>query len=189
MDPYDVLGIRRSASKAEITAAYRKLAQLYHPDRVVGQPERVQRAAERRMQALNEAYTLARKSVRARMQATTEVVGEGVDPRVVEAMAREARRRAARAAQDHKAQARVAKAKRVAVQNAASYGDARPQPKAAAANGARSVMAGVARAMFTHEIGCRRCALTLRLPPDFFARLDDTNYLCPQCGGVLISRS
>lgn len=187
MDPYDVLGIRRSATKAEITAAYRKLAQLYHPDRVVGRPEGVQRAAERRMQELNEAYTLARKSIRARMQAT-DVAGETVDPRIVEAMAREARRRAARAAQEHKAQARVAKAKRVEVQKTANYADARSQPKAASTNGTRSVMAGVAKAMFTHEIGCRRCGLTLRLPPDFFARLDDTMYLCSQCGGVLICR-
>ncbi|PLS75545.1 MAG: hypothetical protein CYG61_06565 [Actinobacteria bacterium] len=187
MDPYEVLGIRRSATKAEIAAAYRKLAQLYHPDRVVGRPVAVQRAAERRMQELNEAYTLARKSARARMQAA-EVVGEGVDPKVVEAMAREARRRASRAAQEHKAQARVSKAKRVEVQKTSNYADARPERKASSSNGTRSVMAGVAKAMFTHEIDCRRCDLILRLPPDFYARLDDTNYLCSRCGGVVICR-
>lgn len=187
MDPYEVLGIPRSATKAEITAAYRKLAQLYHPDRVVGRPEGVQRAAERRMQQLNEAYTLARKSARARMQ-STEVFGERVDPKVVEAMAREARRRASRAAQDHKAQARVSKAKRVEVQKSLNFADAQAVSKTTSANGNRSVMAGVAKAMFTHEIACRRCELMLRLPPDFYARLDDTNYVCSRCRGVVISR-
>lgn len=138
------------------------------------------------MQELNEAYTLARKSARARMQ-STEVFGERIDPRIVEAMAREARRRASRAAQDHKAQARVSKAKRVEVQKGLNYADARSVSKASS-NGTRSVMAGVAKAMFTHEIGCRRCDLILRLPPDFYARLDDTNYLCSRCGGVVICR-
>ncbi len=139
------------------------------------------------MQELNQAYTLARKSARARMQ-STEVFGEKVDPKIVEAMAREARRRASRAAQDHKAQARVSKAKRVEVQKGFNYADARAAPKSVSPNGTRSVMAGVAKAMFTHEIACRRCELMLRLPPDFYARLNDTNYACPKCGGVVICR-
>lgn len=187
MDPYEVLGIRRSATKAEITAAYRKLAQLYHPDRVVGRPEGVQRAAERRMQELNEAYTLARKSARARMQ-SAEVVGESIDPKIMEAMARDARRRASRAAQEHKAQARVSKAKRVEVQKTYDYVDAKAERKSLPTNGTRSVMAGVARAMFTHEITCRRCSVVVRLPADFYARLDSTNYLCSRCGTVVICR-
>lgn len=139
------------------------------------------------MQELNEAYTLARKSARARMQ-STEVFGERIDPKIVEAMARDARRRASRAAQEHKAQARVSKAKRVEAQNSSSYADALPRPKAQSPNGTRSVMAGVAKAMFTHEILCRRCNLILRLPPDFYVRLDNTNYLCSKCGGVVVCR-
>ena len=37
-DPYEVLGIKRGASKDEIKAAYRKLAKQYHPDKHVNNP-------------------------------------------------------------------------------------------------------------------------------------------------------
>ena len=50
-DPYEVLGVSRSASDEEIKAAYRKLAQQYHPDLHPGDEE-----AARKMKEVNAAY-------------------------------------------------------------------------------------------------------------------------------------
>ena len=55
-DAYVMLGVTRGASAAEITAAYRALAQIYHPDRYADAAPRVQAEANKRMQALNAAY-------------------------------------------------------------------------------------------------------------------------------------
>ncbi len=49
-DPYQILGVKREATEAEIRAAYRKLAKRYHPDLNPGKPE----AAER-FKAINQA--------------------------------------------------------------------------------------------------------------------------------------
>ncbi len=50
-DFYDVLGVSESASQKEIKAAYRKLAQKYHPDRNPDDPD-----AEDRFKEVQEAY-------------------------------------------------------------------------------------------------------------------------------------
>ena len=50
-DYYAALGVRKSASSAEIKRAYRKLARTHHPDVNSGDP-----AAERRFKEINEAY-------------------------------------------------------------------------------------------------------------------------------------
>jgi hypothetical protein len=54
MDPFSVLGVGRDAPPEAVTAAYRRLAKRWHPDRATG-PEAVTRMAE-----INAAYDLLR---------------------------------------------------------------------------------------------------------------------------------
>jgi molecular chaperone DnaJ len=54
-NPYQVLGVERSAGQDEIKAAYRKLALKYHPDRNAGDPQ-----AEERFKEVSEAYATLR---------------------------------------------------------------------------------------------------------------------------------
>lgn len=53
-DPYEVLGISKGASLAQVKSAYRALAKKYHPDNYTDSP--LQEAANEKMQEINEAY-------------------------------------------------------------------------------------------------------------------------------------
>ncbi len=53
---YDTLGIPVGASLDEITAAYHRMAQLYHPDKVAGLAPEFRVLAEKRMKEINAAY-------------------------------------------------------------------------------------------------------------------------------------
>ncbi len=55
-DPYKVLGITKEATDDEVKKAYRKMAMKYHPDRVAGMSEEMQRNAAEQMKEINEAY-------------------------------------------------------------------------------------------------------------------------------------
>lgn len=61
-DPYEVLGVPRSASEQEVTSAYRKLAKRYHPDLNPGDS-----GAQNKMSEINVAYDEI-KSGRAKYQ-------------------------------------------------------------------------------------------------------------------------
>jgi hypothetical protein len=55
-DPYAVLGVPRSATDAEIKAAYRELVAKYHPDRHGGNP--LEDLAAAKMAEINRAYEI-----------------------------------------------------------------------------------------------------------------------------------
>jgi hypothetical protein len=63
-DPYQVLGVSRGASDDEVRSAYRRLAQLHHPDHNGGSVE-----AARRFEEVQDAYT---EIVRRRRGAPTQ---------------------------------------------------------------------------------------------------------------------
>ena len=52
-DPYDVLGVGRSASEADVKRAYRKLAKQYHPDKHAGDKK-----AQAKFSEINSAYEI-----------------------------------------------------------------------------------------------------------------------------------
>ncbi|MCI6151902.1 MAG: molecular chaperone DnaJ [Fusobacterium perfoetens] len=55
-DYYDLLGVEKTASEAEIKKAYRKLAMKYHPDRFSNASEKEKKEAEEKFKEINEAY-------------------------------------------------------------------------------------------------------------------------------------
>lgn len=58
---YGVLGITRAVSTREITAAYRKMAAIYHPDKVAqSSPKSIEQALEK-MKQINAAYEVLKK--------------------------------------------------------------------------------------------------------------------------------
>ena len=58
-DPYQVLGIERTASDEEVKKAYRDLARRYHPDNYMNTP--LADLAEEKMKEINEAYETIQK--------------------------------------------------------------------------------------------------------------------------------
>jgi len=55
-DPHDVLGIKKGASMDEIKSAHRRLANQYHPDKVLHLGEEFRLLAEKRFKEIQVAY-------------------------------------------------------------------------------------------------------------------------------------
>ncbi len=65
-DPYQILGISRSATDEEVKNAYRELARKYHPDNYTNSP--LADLAEEKMKQINEAYEQIKRERTARTQ-------------------------------------------------------------------------------------------------------------------------
>lgn len=59
-NPYDILGVKKGASREDIKRAYKKLAKQYHPDQYGDNP--LKDLAEERMIEINEAYDYIMKN-------------------------------------------------------------------------------------------------------------------------------
>ena len=55
-DFYEVLGVSKSSTEAEIKKAYRKLAMQYHPDKFSQASDKEKAEAEAKFKEINEAY-------------------------------------------------------------------------------------------------------------------------------------
>jgi DnaJ like chaperone protein len=58
---YKILEIEPTATKAEIKAAYRKMAKKYHPDKVLHLGKEHQKGAEEKFRKVQEAYEQLQK--------------------------------------------------------------------------------------------------------------------------------
>ncbi|HLJ04595.1 MAG TPA: J domain-containing protein [Solirubrobacteraceae bacterium] len=100
-DPYKLLGVSRTATDAQIRAAYRKLVKATHPDHNGGSPE-----AAQRFEAVQDAYAeiqRQRKTAPPPPEAPAQAVPDsGLEARMadLERQVREARERAQRAARE-----------------------------------------------------------------------------------------
>ncbi|SEG61639.1 DnaJ C-terminal domain-containing protein [Bosea lathyri] len=71
-DPYQILGVARAASEAEIKKAYRRRAKDLHPDRNQGDPK-----AQDRFSELNSAYEILGDETKRKQFDRGEIDGEG----------------------------------------------------------------------------------------------------------------
>lgn len=196
--PFEVLGVSPTATPREVNAAYRVLAQIYHPDRYVDAPEEVQRESEERMRALNHAYQEAQAghlAVRPLHPGNGVVVyagrshpqqwfpsgTRGMDtpgyarPGVPWDVAEKARAAAAVKAEEQR-QAREA---------ARPQGHAIARPRRPYGG---PVLKGLGMARFTNNIVCPGCSSVQWLPQDWRDRLDTTAFYCSMCERLIFTR-
>ena len=188
IDPYQALGVPATATKSELTAAYRTMAQLFHPDRYAEAPEHVRREAERRMKELNDAYDFARKATpvetqqyrRAKQTQRRERVRKEPTPAPNFGVPWEDAQR------ERAQQSAMAHAARMAREQAEHNGKAVPRQKPVRQY--PSTLAGLGEALHTNKIPCRSCRSLEWLPPGWSDQLDVLDFFCSVCDRLLISR-
>jgi hypothetical protein len=180
-DPYQVLGVSRLATLEEVTAAYRALAQTYHPDRHIDSSPAVQRQAEQRMREVNQAFLTLKKGSWLAPTPESQIRSWATpDPNA----GIEARRRASLASRQHTAQARAAQASRTQAKRSIPAGQARPMPRG---SGGQKIGFGLAQALITNELTCRTCQSVQHLPAGWQDRLRDTDWSCSACGRIILA--
>lgn len=188
VDPYQALGVPPTATKSELTAAYRTMAQLFHPDRYVEAPEHVRHEAERRMKELNDAYAFARKATPAEARHFTRIKktaqrerarAEPPPPANMGVPWDEAQRE--RATQSAKAHA-----ERMMREQAGHNGKAVARAKPA--RQFPSTLAGLGEALHTNKTPCRTCRSLQWLPDGWSDQLDELDFFCSECDRLLLSR-
>ena len=118
-DPYATLGISAAATETELRSAYRRLAQLHHPDHNGGSPESAVRFAE-----IQEAYAHARLLRRSADRPTVGPADDALEAKIVQM---EGELRHARTERDRAAQ-HAARAQRAARPRPTPPGERAPRP-------------------------------------------------------------
>lgn len=182
MTPHDVLRLPPQASDGEVTAAYRTLAQIFHPDRFLDCGEDVRRAAEARMVALNDAYAVLKRSggnrgkARSRWYESTSS-GDASGPVTTVPWEQSA---AQRAAQALRAQRKREEAERQSQQGKATEREKPRRPNA-------QVVSGLGEALHTNNFRCRGCHSLQWLPDGWKDRLAQSDFFCSVCDRLLLA--
>lgn len=176
-----------------MSEAYRVLAQIFHPDRFVGSPERIKEEAQRRMQDLNEAYAQAcnggsrgapdrgrRRSTPWRTTSTAppRPGGPAMDTRAANLGWESAARYRAAMAVRHREQ-------REAEERALPSGQAVAKLKTTFRP---SMLLGLGLARETNRLRCKGCNSIQLLPPGWRDRLSSVDYHCCYCDRRILAR-
>jgi hypothetical protein len=184
--PYEVLGVPSTATLSEVSAAYKILAQIFHPDRFQEAPEAVRLTAEDKMKELNDAYAAARKGSLvlwplgpSRSYTRDEAPVRNGYGAGGTSWASAQQRRAAQAARMNEA--------RMAKDRDATSGKAVARPRTYLAYRG-SILYGLGMARFTGNLVCPGCESVQWLPPDWREILDDNAFFCSQCDRAILAR-